>query len=73
MFDAAVYDEALLKYMANREFAQAIQVLPVSFNTQEYAIGLPPNSPLRKPLNEALLHFRASDSWDDLVFRYLGN
>lgn len=71
--DAAVYDEALLKYMANRDFAETILVLPVSFNTQEYAIALPPGSPLRKPLNETLLHFRASDSWDELVFRYLGN
>lgn len=70
--DAAVYDEALLRYLANNDFAETIQVLPVSFNIQEYAIGLPPNSTLRKPLNEAMLRFRASDSWDNLIFRYLG-
>ena len=70
--DAAVYDEALMKYMANREFAETILVLPVTFNAQEYAIALRPNSALRKPLNEALLRFRASDSWDELIFRYLG-
>lgn len=70
--DAAVYDESLLRYMANHAFAESIQVLPVSFNTQEYAIGLPPNSQLRKPLNEEILRFRATDSWDELVFRYLG-
>lgn len=70
--DAAVYDEPLLKYMVNTEFAETMQVLPVSFNTQEYAIALPPESPLRKPINEKLLQFRASDGWDELVYRYLG-
>lgn len=71
--DAAVYDEALLKYLTNAQFADRVQVLPVSFNVQEYAIGLPPESSLRKPLNEGLLRFRASDSWDELVYRYLGD
>ena len=32
--DAMVYDEALLKYLTNTDFAERIQVLPVSFNTQ---------------------------------------
>ena len=70
--DAVVYDEALLKYLANNEHAEKIEVLPVSFNTQEYAIALPLESSLRKPLNEALLRYRASDGWDQLVYRYLG-
>ncbi|QDU39080.1 Cystine-binding periplasmic protein precursor [Maioricimonas rarisocia] len=70
--DAAVYDEALLRYLANTEFVESIHVLPVSFNTQEYAIALQSDSTLRKPLNEALLRFRASDSWDELIYRYLG-
>ena len=70
--DAVVYDEALLKYLANTDFAESIQVLPVSFNTQEYAIALQSESPLRKPLNEALLRYRASDLWDELIYRYLG-
>ena len=70
--DAMVYDEALLKYLANTGSCEMIQVLPVSFNTQEYAIALKPHSALRKPLNEALLRYRASDPWDDLIYRYLG-
>lgn len=70
--DAMVYDEALLKYLANTDFIDTILVLPLSFNEQEYAIALQRDSPLRKPLNSALLRFRASDSWDDLVYRYLG-
>lgn len=70
--DAVVYDEALLKYLATTEFADSIQVLPLSFNEQEYAIALQPDSPLRKPLNGVLLRYRASDAWDELVYRYLG-
>lgn len=70
--DAAVYDGALLKYLANTDFADSTQVLAVSFNEQEYAIALRLDSPLRKPLNDALLRYRASDGWDELVFRYLG-
>ncbi len=70
--DAIVYDKPLLRYMVANDFVATMQVLPVSFNTQEYAIGLPPGSPLRKPLNTALLRYRASDLWEDMIFRYLG-
>ena len=70
--DAVVYDEALLKYLVNTGAIENIQVLPVSFNTQEYAIALRQESSLRKPLNESLLRYRASDLWDELIYRYLG-
>ncbi|TWU60181.1 Glutamine-binding periplasmic protein precursor [Rubripirellula tenax] len=70
--DAFVYDAALLKYLASDEFANRIDVLPVIFNVQEYAIALPQESELRKPLNEELLRYRESDAWDELVYRYLG-
>lgn len=70
--DAVVYDAALLKYLAREEFSNRIDVLPVLFNIQEYAIALQVDSALRKPLNEELLRFRESDAWDALVYRYLG-
>jgi len=70
--DAVVYDAALLKYLAREEFSNRIDVLPVLFNIQEYAIALQADSALRKPLNEELLRFRESDAWDELVYRYLG-
>ncbi len=70
--DAVVYDAALLKYFASDEFANRIDVLPVIFNVQEYAIALPPDHSLRKRLNEELLRFRESDAWDELIYRYLG-
>ncbi|MEZ6080201.1 MAG: transporter substrate-binding domain-containing protein [Pirellulaceae bacterium] len=70
--DAVVYDAALLKYLATEKFANRINVLPVTFNVQEYAIALSPNNQLRKPLNSELLRYRESDAWEDLVYRYLG-
>ena len=71
--DAVVYDEAILKYFAHNEFQNRIEVLPFSFNTQDYAIALRPASELRKPLNEELLRYRASDAWNDLLYRFLGD
>jgi ABC-type amino acid transport substrate-binding protein len=70
--DAVVYDVALLKYLASEDFFDRIDVLPVSFNVQEYAIALQPGSELRKPLNEELLRYRESDAWGDLIYRYMG-
>ncbi len=70
--DAVVHDAALLKYLVGKEFTNRIDVLPVVFNVQEYAIALQPNSGLRKSLNEELLRFRESDAWDELLYRYLG-
>jgi ABC-type amino acid transport substrate-binding protein len=70
--DAVVYDAALLKYLAGEEYLNRIDVLPVLFNVQEYAIALRPNSELRKTLNEELLRYRESDAWDELIYRFLG-
>ncbi|QDU87051.1 putative ABC transporter extracellular-binding protein YckB precursor [Pirellulimonas nuda] len=70
--DAVLYDKPLLSYLVNNRFASTIHVLPMTFQAQEYAIALPPESPLRKPLNTALLRFRASDAWNEVVYRYLG-
>ncbi|QDV47080.1 Glutamine-binding periplasmic protein precursor [Stieleria neptunia] len=71
--DAAVYDRALLRHLAMQKFHDQIDVLPVSFNLQEYAIALKRGSDLRRPLNEGLLRYRATDAWSDLLYRYLGD
>ncbi|MDV6032118.1 MAG: transporter substrate-binding domain-containing protein [Phycisphaera sp. RhM] len=71
--DAVVYDRAILRYLAMLKFNDRIDVLPVSFNLQEYAIALKPGSDLRRPLNEELLRYRATDAWSDLLYRFLGD
>lgn len=70
--DAVVYDRPLLLHLVNKHHAATLQVLSVSFRPQDYAIGLPPGSSLRKPLNTAILERRESDAWSDTLFRYLG-
>lgn len=70
--DAVVYDRPLLQYVTANEFSATVQVLSVSFHTQEYAIALTADSPLRKPLNTAILRYRASDEWEESLYRYLG-
>lgn len=47
-------------------------MLPRTFERQDYAIGLPPGSPLRKPLNRAILERLATDDWERLVESYVG-
>lgn len=71
--DAVVYDQPLLKYLAKNEFADSIIVLPLSFEPQDYAIGLPPGSPLRKAVNRGLLRHGQGSEWDALLARYLGD
>ena len=69
--DAFVYDKPLLGWTVGQSFP-SLRVLPVSFDNQDYAIALPSGSPLREPLNIALLQALSSDWWGQAVFQYLG-
>ncbi len=70
--EAVVFDLGMLKYQTKTQFADSIEVLPIQFNVQQYAIGLTPNSDLRRKLNQVLLEVTASDEWADILYRYLG-
>jgi ABC-type amino acid transport substrate-binding protein len=70
--DAMVYDEPLLRYLANRELKGQVTVLPRVFARQDYAIALPPDSPRRERINQAVLRETTSDEWVELIQRYLG-
>lgn len=69
---AAVYDAPILRYLVNRDYRDRLLVLPQVFERQGYAIGLPAGSPLREPLDRALLARLASPEWGELVERYVG-
>ncbi|MBI1317368.1 MAG: transporter substrate-binding domain-containing protein [Candidatus Hydrogenedens sp.] len=69
---AVVYDAPLLSYLVNENYGGTIEVLPHRFENQNYAFGLPSGSPLREPLNRALLQQIAHPSWHDLLASYLG-
>jgi hypothetical protein len=50
----------------------ALQVLSVTFDPQNYAIALPPNSAVRVPLDIALLETVTGEWWQRVLYRYLG-
>jgi ABC-type amino acid transport substrate-binding protein len=70
--DAFVYDRPILYWLAENKYEDSIKALDVSFYTQDYAIALPDNSPLRMPINRALLAIINSQEWRDSIRQYLG-
>ncbi|AKJ94463.1 ABC transporter substrate-binding protein [Thioalkalivibrio versutus] len=71
--DAMVYDAPLLRYQVREHFGGQLEVLPVEFLRQDYALALPQGSPLRAPMNVAILEILESDEWQRVLRRYLGN
>jgi ABC-type amino acid transport substrate-binding protein len=69
---AVVYDAPLLLYRVNQQFAGRLQVLPQTFARQNYAFALPTGSPLREPINKALLKKLSEPQWEEIRLRYLG-
>ena len=70
--DAFVHDRPILYWLAENKYEDSIKVLDVRFHTQDYAIALPDNSPLRMPINRALLAIINSQEWRDSIRQYLG-
>ena len=71
--DAVVYDAPLLRHVCLSQFSGDLEVLPATFEKQDYAIAIPQDSPLREPLNRALLEALADRHWQEIVRRYLGH
>ena len=71
--DAMVYDAPLLKYTIKQNFDGQLKVIDSLFEFQNYGIAFPENSPLREPVNRAMLKIIHSDDWNKIVKKYLGN
>lgn len=67
-----VYDAPLIRYFAQTEFPEKVEVLPVTFERQDYGFALPENSELREPINRELLRIVRSSEWSETIERYLG-
>jgi polar amino acid transport system substrate-binding protein len=59
--------------MIRQDGSSSIELADVTFEPQSYAIALPNDGALRKPINVALLEAQESDWWKDILFRYLGD
>lgn len=75
--DAVVYDEPILRYQTQGGTRagpsdRRLQVLPETFERQDYAIALPEGSPLREPVNRALLRTIDDPAWQNVLEKYLG-
>ena len=70
--DAFVYDELILKYIVKTNFPGRLHVLPGTFENYYVSMGMPRGSPLREPIDRALLKIMNGDKWDRLVARFIG-
>ena len=70
--DAFVFNESVLKHLARTEFPGRVHVLPGTFDHYYVSMALASGSPLREPLNRALLKIITSDDWPRLVESYIG-
>ncbi len=68
--DAFVLNELLLKYQVKNEFQGKVRVLPGVFDEYFVGIALQEKTPLRKPINKALLAFMKTLEWVELQNRY---
>lgn len=71
--DAFVYNEMVLKYLVSTEFPARVRVLPGTFDHYYMSMGMPTGSPLREPINRAVLKIMEKDEWNRLVERYIGS
>lgn len=71
--DAFVFDEPVLKYLARTEFPTRVHVLAGTYDHYFVSMGMLNDSPLREPLNRALLSFMKKEEWNRLVQRYIGS
>jgi polar amino acid transport system substrate-binding protein len=69
--DAFVQDEKVLGYNIKRQFPGRVHVVGGTFDEYFVSIALQRDSPLRKPINKALLKLMKTESWDELLNRYI--
>jgi ABC-type amino acid transport substrate-binding protein len=70
--DAVVYDKPILSYQIHRQLDDELRILPARVERQDYGIAIPPGSPRREAMNQALLESLGDPAWEELLFRYLG-
>jgi len=68
--DAVVYDAPVLLYYAAHEGKGKVIVVGSMFHRENYGILFPAGSPLRKPINEALLKLRETGVYDALYKKW---
>ena len=70
--DAFVFDESVLKYLARTQYPARVHVLPETFDHYYVSMAVPQGSPIREPLNRAILKFMDTNQWTRIVEQYFG-
>ena len=70
--DAVLYDAPILQSRIFRQKLDRLTVLPELVREEDYALALPRDSRLRKPINQALLRVTEAPQWQETLDRYLG-
>ena len=68
--DAVVFDAPVLLYYASHEGKGKVKVIGTVFRQENYGIVFPPNSPYRKPINEALLTLQENGTYQELYQKW---
>jgi len=71
--DAFVHDAPIIQYYSQLNFRNKVRVLPNTFNDQYYGIAMPLGADYRNEMNRIILDYIASEEWNDLTNRFLGD
>lgn len=72
MVEAVVSENQQLMYLVSRAKYGSIKLVGPVFESFDFGLGLPPDSPLREPLNTAILRMREDGTLARLVDEWLG-
>ena len=72
LIEALIYDAPILRYRIHHEFQGDLEVLPHTFQREDYGIALPRSSSLREPINRVLLEKIQGRPWEDILHQYFG-
>lgn len=70
--EALVFERSILGYMIKQYGWPELRMLPHTLAVRDYAIALPTDSPIKEPINRALLKIVHQPEWRELVQRYVG-
>ena len=70
--NAVVNSEGTLRYLVSTRFRENIRVPRILLAPAYMAIALPENSPLKRPIDRALIKITASPEWKAVEERYFG-
>jgi len=69
---AVVYDAPVLRYYLSKKVGTRLRLVGPTFEKQSYGIGLQPESPLRLPINRALLALNERGFIEELQKKWFG-